>query len=266
MNFSIARSVQIIIMIFLIGGFVIVLYRNQRVQLEAIYCVLMSELSQFYLCRYSLYDMIVSQFIPRFTDSNHEGFCYAFSAAIMLSLRKYRNARLVRGYIDYRDLHSNHSWVEVRILGVWLVVDPNIMIAGFTTRSWYYRTIRPEVKRVYKYCEFWSDPYADEFFQRMSVRKTSHIFYNLCQRYTPHEKNSVEIISPERYRAKNLAFFDDGLYYVFPHESGFYCEQSIINELMARPARLSPKRHTIRSINYSKRHVQADSSLTSPAV
>lgn len=260
------RAVQGIIMIFLLSGCAIMLYRNRQAQLEAIYCVLMSELSQLYLCRYSLYDMIVSQFIPRFTDFNHEGFCYTFSAAIMLSLRKYRNARLVRGYIDYRDLHSNHSWVEVRILGVWLVVDPNIMIAGFTTRSWYYRAIRPEVKRVYKYREFWSDPYADEFFQRMSVQKTSHVFYNLCQRYTPNEKGSVETISPEQYQAKGLEFFDDGQHYVFSPESGFYCEQSIINELMARPTRLSPKRHTIRRIDYSKRHAQADSSLRSPAV
>lgn len=232
--------------IFLWICIVLYFYFRKR-QLKAVYRSIMTTLDQSYLCGHSLFMMIRDDFINRFANFNHEGFCFTFSAAIMLSLKKYPKSRLVRGHIVDGEFDSDHSWVELKLFGSWWVIDPSFYQDGLTRRSWYYAGLHPEIKRIYEYREFWHDDLADEFFLRLSQPQTSRIFVNLYLRYTP-AKDSFEIINAAEYLKFGYEFFDDGRYYLFPSGRGFRFSQEIVNDFMARPTRQSPKLRSLRRL------------------
>lgn len=233
--------------IFLWICIVLYFYFRKR-QLKAVYHSIMTTLNQSYLCGYSLFMMIRDNFINRFANFNHEGFCFTFSATIMLSLKKYSKSRLVRGRIVDEEFDSDHSWVELKLLGTWWVIDPCFYVAGFSYRHYYYRTLRPQIEIIYDYQTFWSDPLADEFYQRMRKPEASYLFVNLYARYTP-DKGSLRISSPESYLENGYDFLENGQYYLFPPDHHYHFSQEIVNDFMARPTHRSPKLRSLRRLD-----------------
>lgn len=187
------------------------------------------EISQHYFCGHNLADMIKTNFFGRFSDFNKEGFCYTYSAVIMLALRKFKHTRVVRGYIDQPDYQSNHSWVEIRV--------------------------------IYTYGEFWRDPFAEKFQQRLRQPATSLIFWELFHRYTPYD--SDESLRFKELDPSEIELFDPPYYMLSPPELGWKYSQRIVNELMARPSRRTPKRRTLRRLDSLYRQIERTIACTS---
>ncbi len=205
---------------------------------------LMIPLTQVYLCGYSIYHMIRVEFPHRFGNFNHEGFCYTFSAAIMIGLKSRKSSRLVRGFVISPDYHSDHSWVEIKAFGRWWVIDPVLLINGMTYRRRYYQKYHPEILAVYSYRVFWRDPAAHKFWERMCCLETSKIFVDLFWHYTPRN-DGIEIPNMKDDKLR----LPDKQYYLFPPIFGYHFDQEIVNEFMARPTRKSPRRRTLRRLN-----------------
>lgn len=208
-------------------------------------CVyVLREANRHYLCGYSLMKMIDTEFMNRFGNFNHEGFCYTFSAAMMLAMKDAKTAQIVRGHMVSDD--TKHSWVEFRRFGLWWVVDPCWLSCPVVGRSWYYRELNPQVSVRYSHKEIWGDPAAEVFYRYMLKPETSRIFVNLYWHYTPDRKDA-------KIRIHNLV---DGQklplpeanksYLLFGEECGFWFCQRIVNEFMARPTRKAPKERTLR--------------------
>lgn len=226
------------------------------------YCEVMTELGAHYLCGHSLFKMIDNKFFPRFGHFNHEGFCYTISAAIALSLKNEHTTRIVRGYIKQGNFASNHSWVEVKILGHWWVVDPCFFEMGFIGRCYYYLHEKPKVLAVYRYDKIWQDPLAERFHERLSRPELSRIFIDLYWHYTPDEG---DIKIPNRNDADD-EFLEKGLYYVFPPEYGYKFDQETVNDFMARPTRKSPRRRTLRRLEKFYKKLSAERQQTQTPV
>lgn len=206
----------------------------------------MTELNRSYLCGYSLYHMLRVHFPNRFGNFNHEGFCYTFSAAAMLGLKRCRYNRLVRGYLAAEGFETDHSWVEVKAFGHWWVIDLRYLTNGMMPRRRYYQTTHAEVQAIYPRRVFWQDPAALQFYQRLQRPESSKIFFNLYWYYTP----SVGEIEFHPREELMLELPENTKYYLFPPKYGYKFDQEIINELMARPARRSPRRRTLRRLDH----------------
>lgn len=215
--------------------------------------VVMYQLYQTYLCGHNLFAMIRVNFFQRFGNLNHEGFCYTFSAAIMLGLKAMKHTRVVRGHIVLPDYDSFHSWVEVKVFGIWYVVDPCFISRGIIRRSWYYQENHPKILVIYPYKKFWSDPAALQFYERLKRPELSKVFTELYYHYTP----KGEAIEIPNMKDDEYDFLDKSQYYLFPPVYGFKFDQEIVNELMARPTRKSPRRRTLRRLDsYYRRRVR----------
>lgn len=235
-------------------------YLRKRTLIES-YRAIMGQLHQTYLCGYSLWAMIRANFFHRFGNINKEGFCYTFSAAIMLGLKELKRTRLVRGKIVLPNYDSFHSWVEVKVFGQWWVVDPCFYSGGFTRKRWYYQKLHPEVVIIYRYQDFWKDPAANQFYERLRHPELSKVFVELYYHYTPHE-DTVGIYNMED---DIYDFPNTPEYYLFPPNYGFKFTQKIINELMARPTRRSPRQRTLRCLDSYYRKRSRELAQESPA-
>lgn len=180
-----------------------------------------------YFCGYSLADMISADFFSRFSSLNQEGFCYTYSAVIMLTLRKFKHTRVVRGRIDLPAYRSNHSWTEIRIRGQWWVIDlVNYPIVdsrpiNFMPRRFYYQHMRPKILVTYRYKEFWGDPLAVQFYECLREPETSGILLEIYHHYTPL-RDGIEIGELDPYE-------------ILPEELGYDFSQETIDMLMANP-------------------------------
>lgn len=205
------------------------------------YVEVMKVLDEYYLCGYSICKLIMSELFGRLGDLNDEGFCFTVSAAIMLALKDVKTARLVRGNV--REI-GEHSWVEIKYLGRFWVIDPLIYVGGFASRASYYRMQGVRVVVAYRYQQFWHDTAAEKFYKRLSYPATSCVFVDLFWYYTPVE----DIREKLGERKGEPQFCASGQYYIFAPEYGYLFNQRIINELMARPTRRAPKKRTIRRL------------------
>lgn len=219
------------------------------------------EISQHYFCGHNLADMIKTNFFGRFSDFNKEGFCYTYSAVIMLALRKFKHTRVVRGYIDQPDYQSNHSWVEIRICGRWWVIDLANQYDISMPQKLYYKVTKPEIRVIYTYEEFWRDPFAEKFQQRLRQPATSLIFWELFHRYTPYD--SDESLRFKELDPSEIELFDPPYYMLSPPELGWKYSQRIVNEMMARPSRRTPKRRTLRRLDSLYRQIERTIACTS---
>lgn len=210
------------------------------------------EIGEYYFCGHNLSDMIEADFFVRFSDFNHEGFCYTYSAIIMLALRKFKHTRVVRGYIDLPDYQSNHSWTEIRICGQWWVIDLGNSPTIFMSQKLYYKVMQPRIRVIYTHEDFWCDPFAEKFQQRLQQPATSHIFWEIFDRYTP-QGDGIEM---EDMAVSEIELLDPPYYMPFPPELGWKYSQRIVNELMARPTRRSPKRRTLRRLDHLYRELE----------
>ncbi len=211
----------------------------------------MLQLCELYLCGYSLYDMIRVNFHHRFGHYNHEGFCFTFSAANMLALKQEKTARLVRGHVCSSDFDSDHAWVEVKLCGRWCVIDPCLYTQGITYRRYFYRQFRPKVAVCYRHKQFWQDPAAKMFYQRMLSPKSSKIFVELFHYYTP-DKREMGIYQMGEYLPE---LPNEHYYSIFDPRSGYKFCQRIVDELMVRPTRKSPRRRTLRRLDKCYREI-----------
>lgn len=213
-------------------------------------------LDQSYLCGYRISDMIIADFMSRFGKFNGEGFCYTFSAAIMLGLKCFPSPRLVRGVCTGDK--GPHSWVEVRILGVWWVVDP-CWTSGILRRKMFYCAFQPQIKVVYDHSAFWSMPEAGEFAERLSWPATSHIFVDLYWYYTPDSRSASVATNFDIYGEKySEEFLPEGQYYLFPPEHGFKFSRRIVDDFMARPRRKRPKQRSLRLLERDYREIRRE--------
>jgi len=205
----------------------------------------LGELDRHYLCGHRLSAMVIEDFFGRFRDYNDEGFCYTFSAVVMLSLKRFRTARLVRGNIRHNN-YGYHSWVEIWYLGEWYVIDlslndhPILLIP----RRIFYAVQRPELMLIYSHRKFWADPAAKHLYERIQKPELSRVFVDVWAHYTPRP-GKVEIADMNTPIELLEA---SGLYYLFPPDTGYKFSQRIVNEFMARPERKQPKRRTLRRL------------------
>lgn len=234
-----------------LGAFLIIGRRLERAAAIQSYRLVLQELRRSYLCGYSLFAMIETNFMQRFGEFNQEGFCYAFSAAIMLGLKNFQRSRLVRGHIALPDYDSYHSWVEIKLFGRWWVVDPCFCLGGFTKRRWYYHCHHPKIMVVYSYQDFWNDAAALQFHKRLIRPNLSKIFVDLYYHYTPYGDN---IAIPDM-QDDQLYLLDSKLYLIFPPSYGFKFSQGIINDFMARSTRRSPRRRSLRLLDSHYREI-----------
>lgn len=192
------------------------------------------EFDRHYLCGYDLYSMVDADFMGRFGKFCQEGFCFTFSAAIMLSLRRIKTAQLVRGEIP--EVETVHSWVELRAFGMWWVIDPCwYKTCPFLRRYMHYEDNHPENIVRYSYAKIWHDPMAKTFYEHLSCSEKSHIFVELWSHYTPDVTGGFEIrkLNHEPYEIspgtrENYRRFDFDCQY---HNK--FC-QEVIDELMAK--------------------------------
>ncbi len=229
-----------------IGFAILVVRHDYKKAIQAAYRVIMTEICQIYFCGHNVYAMIQSNFFQRFGDFNHEGFCYTVSSVIMLGLQPFETSRVVRGHVHADDFSSLHSWVEVRLFGLWWVIDPCMYSTAFTTRRYFRRCLHPKVMKVYDYQTFWGDKSAQVFRERLEKPQSSHVFVDIYLYYTPKGNDNV-LIANDGFEGLDLPD-DDRMYYLFPPEYGFWFSQRIVNEFMARPTRKSPRRRTIRRL------------------
>lgn len=213
--------------------------------------VVFDALDEHYLCGYRIGDLLLNNFFERFRHFNDEGFCYTFSAVIMLSLKHLRSAQLVRGNIRCNN-YGYHSWVEIRYFGVWYVIDvclhDNTRL--LVPRTLYYSVQRPQVMVRYRHRQFWADPAAHQLYTRLQKLETSRVFVEIWDHYTPaHGHIEIfDMITP-------LHGLPEADYYsLFPPDFSFRFSQRIVDEFMARPERLRPKMHTLRRLESFYKH------------
>lgn len=251
--------------VIIISVIVVMCHKTWKEKVKIAYRKIMIELCDVYLCQYSLYHMIDVSFFHRFGHFNGEGFCYTFSAAIMLGLKNLKHTRLMRGYVKDRKgegIDSLHSWVEVKLFGHWFVVDPCLYVRGFTLRRYHRKRFHCEVRVIYDYATFWQDPLAEQFYQRMRECKSSMIFVELYWHYTPKGKGNVAI---ENMIDDQIEWPGDREYFLFPYGYGYKFSQRIVNEFMVRSARRSPRRRTLRRLESYYKSVQRKETETTPA-
>lgn len=233
----------------------IVVYGHRKLVLWLDYhaCVyVMRVANRHYLCGYSLAQMINAEFMNRFGNFNHEGFCYTFSAVMMLILKDTKTARIVRG--DMADQSGKHSWVEFKRFGLWWVVDPCWLSCPVVSRCWYYHEMRPQVLVNYSHREIWNDPAAEVFYQHLLKPESSRIFVNLYWHYTPDRKSAKPWIH-DLVNGQILPLPEaDGSYLLFSEDLNFWFCQRIVNDFMVRPTRKAPKKRTLRLLRCWYRH------------
>ncbi len=231
------------------------------------------QISNAYLCGHHLYSMLCQKFFKRFGDFNHDGFCYTVSGIIMLALKNNHSAKYLRGFIRDRksDFQTEHSWVEVKVIGIWWVVDPVLTWPFIVPRRHYNRLFRVERRHVYSYTEFWRHPDTETLHDRLQRPETSWIFVELYKYFTPKDQTDV-VFNPQPIDA----FLENHhQYLVFPPEFGFKFSQRIVDDFMAKPTRKSPKKRTLRRLYrfyrqrfpefYSSSAPESSLSLESPA-
>lgn len=209
---------------------VVFFVKNIKFRIDIHWANMKNATEETYLCGYSLADMIEADFPDRFGGINDNGFCYLWSAVAMLAFRRFKQTRLVRGQIDLPDYKSKHSWVEIRIYGRWWVFDLMNRRAIFMPRRFYYKHMRPEILITYDYQEFWSDPLAVKFYERLRKPETSRILVEIWRHYTP-STDGIEIGEPE-VGLSEITLPDWPRYTLFPKSLGHKFSQELVDELM----------------------------------
>lgn len=170
------------------------------------------------------------------------GNCYAASALVMLSLYNVRSAYLVRG--DKRGSRGIflHSWVEVKIGNIEVVIDPLQCALNPLEKTLYYRTFNYESTFRCPSGQFWQYPISRQFRERLLDHNSSYLFYELYNayvsdgsRYHGFTPRVLEQLRPEAGK-KFLAFRSN--------RAEFVTSQFLVDTLMQNPALANIKRDT----------------------
>lgn len=236
-------------------GCISVNYRKYRQNLVV---YLTRQLTGTYFYGYQLDQVIGERFFLRYRKFVDIGFCTVTSSLMMLALKDNPTARVVRGYWCENGQKNYHSWVEFRLHGIWLVLDP-CWIGGFpcVLRLQYHLPWRMKISSVCRYDEFWALPISQNFHQKLQKPESSYLFCELFMAYgwlTGHEADSL----PECVEGFKLDD-DDGhktsaavhIYY-----DEWMLSKRIFNEFMAKPTRRQPKAHTVRKYKCLRKRIR----------
>ena len=113
------------------------------------------------------------------------GFCYEFSALMMLSLKDNHTSRLVHGFvtapINGKDEHFPHAWVEYdndKVIDLYAAHTP-------IDKDEFYDEMNVEVKFVSEYEDFWQTRTTGELYSCIQTKDTSYI-WPILTNFRPH--------------------------------------------------------------------------------
>lgn len=217
---------------------------------------LFKQLSQVYFCSYTLLDVYLLRFFPRYREFVDWGFCGPIAGMSMLALRHNRTARYV--YARAGKENYEHCWAEFRYLGVWYVVDVCWQDPFVRPRRQYYKAWKPKILKVCDYETFWSYPISQQFYEKMQKPESSWLLCELMYTYNFEKEETERLFNPE---IETINLSEDIGYYLNPYL--FYdCPEIIfsrrvMHEMMQRPQRRRPTAHCIRKVLRHQRHVRA---------
>lgn len=176
------------------------------------------------------------------------GLCYEATALTMLGWHDNKNTCIVFGecYSDIYNEHVKHCWMEVKVYGVWWVIDPT-WFHSFPEPRWYYYLIhRTRRERIISHKEFWNSNITNTFYQYLKDPETSYLFHELVY-FRRNHQNDIKMVFEEfemseikndgtKFRLELLDIFKRGRPVTY----------RIINEFLANPSRTLPKRRTYR--------------------
>lgn len=128
------------------GGLLVCLFKqNRRLQLELMTQYAFEQLSQVYFCSYSLLDVYLLRFFPRYREFVDWGFCAPVAAMSMLALKNHPTAHYV--YARAGKDRYRHCWVEFRYSGTWYVIDACCAIRSLSRAALIIGKISPKLSR-----------------------------------------------------------------------------------------------------------------------
>lgn len=210
---------------------------------------LMKEFGRVYFCSYSLWDVFLHQFFPRYRKFVDRGFCAPIAAMAMLALRNNPTARCV--YAIASDKRFEHCWCEFRYRGIWYVVDVCWYYPFVLPRNAYYRRNKPRIIKIWHYREFWSWAASWQLYREMLHPETSWLFTELAcfYGYGYYTERERFLFHP------NIAetTFDDSVGsqinpYVFMKFPDVIFSRRIMHEMMRKPTRKRPPAHLVRRV------------------
>lgn len=225
--------------------------------ISAVATYLASHTVNLYFHEYQLCEILLSNFLSRFSRFTNYGLCYMVSGMMMLAFQDNPTTRIVRAFCD--DDRRRHSWMEFCFNDVWYVIDPLWWSSCLVYQSKYYEATRPEIYCICDHSEFWSYPISSQFAEKMRAPATSHLFYELLDAYSWYPDCDCPF-HPE-IKTKRLDD-DDGRHTVsiklFIEYPEITFSQEICNELMRDKRRLSPNWYTVRKVHCLRETVLRD--------
>ena len=231
---------------------------NYHMYCKNLVLYLVERLAQTYFYGYGLDQVIGERFFLRYRKFVDFGFCTVASSLLMLALKDNPTARVVRGYWREEGKKYYHSWVEFRLHGIWLALDP-CWLGGLpcALRLWYRWHWRLKISSVCRHDEFWALEISQKFSQKLQKPESSFLFYELFMAYgwlTGHEADSLAKCT-ESFKLDDEAGYKTSfgipIYY-----NEWMLSKRIFNEFMAKPTRKQPKAHTVRKYKCLRKQIR----------
>ncbi len=240
------------------GGLLVCLFKqNHRLQLELMAQYAFEQLSQVYFCSYSLLDVYLLRFFPRYREFVDWGFCAPTAAMSMLALKNHPTARYV--YARAGKERYRHCWVEFRYPGTWYVIDDCWCYPFIVPRRTYYRKNKPQIIATRTHKQFWDYPISHQFYEKMQKPETSWLLCELMHTYGFFISDDSERLFDSEIETATLSddagnHLDLWLLYKYPQ---IIFSRRIMHEMMQRPKRKRPTAHRIRKVQRYQRRVKA---------
>lgn len=190
------------------------------------------------------------------------GLCYEASALEMLLWRDEPTTRYCFASCRGRSAKTrvDHSWIEFKAYGIWWVIDATWYPPCPFPRFWHSLSTGARYHRIISHDEFWSIPFAEEFYNKLSNPKTSYLFYELtlfrhsarCAPKMEWEVNNVFELSQVGFSG---VYPSCVLYNVFSKKHPV--TPSILRHFLVNPKATLPKRHDYRHARILSRRILA---------
>ncbi len=200
-------------------------------------------MNKLYLNGHPAWDYLELNVFKRLSLYIGHGLCYEAAALEMLAWKNYEDVVYVFADVwnPFKRCRCEHSWIEVKYLGIWWVIDPTW---GQTTKvrlRWMHNLVRmTRYVRTFNSCSFWCSSLMYTFYKRLKRPSTSYLFGELGLFRRDPKKNSmyVDTLCVNRLGESGLSNFEVNPYILGSKKP---VSQEILTQLLVRPRRMMPK-------------------------